>query len=389
MGSDTGMSRVAGAVLYDLSEFIRSPLRTGIQRVSLEILMNWSSPTPLQPFFLAADGSGIRLLPPGFPELMRGLFEGHVARADLHAAEHAAELIGWEEFWRFDTLINAEVFFDPARARFYRWVAGNRGDDLHWIVHDFLPWLNPQMFGRDATAHSMYYVQAMRSIGHLHFTSRQMRDLGVNRVLRGTRQTLSVLPLGGDSLGRAATPFDPANRRFTCVGTIEPRKRHALVLDAAERLWREGASLELVFVGRAGWSEHEFMQRMRRLAAVEPRFRWIDTAGDADVRDIVIGSRATIFASELEGFGLPPLESLSLGVPVVAFEGLPSLESLADRGQLRLSKVSVDTLSDAMHTLLDDAAAARLRQEAAELNVLGWAGYCAALAGTLDHRRAA
>lgn len=380
------MSSLDGAVLYDLSEFVRSPLRTGIQRVSLEIMLNWPGTARLHPIYLSPDGAGVRLLPPDFSDVMRAMFDGRADEADISAITHQAELVEWDRFWRFSKLLNPEVFFDPARARFYRWVCRHRQSDVHWIVHDFLPWLSPEVFSRNSSAHTMYYLQAMRDAGNLHFTSGQAREQGMRRVLRRGAAEHHVHPLGGDALGRARPAFVPENRRLACVGTIEPRKQQGLVIDVAQSLWDDGNDFELVIVGRAGWSTRALQDRMRLLEASEPRFRWIESAGDQDVRRTVMESRATIFASELEGYGLPPLESLSLGVPAIASARLPSLESVADLGCIRLAHMDATSLREAMLRMLDDDVAARLRAEAAELNLPTWRSYCSALAAGLELR---
>src|SRR5262249_57828256 len=109
-----------------------------------------------------------------------------------------------------------------------------------------------------------------------------------------------------DGLGVAAPEFTPHSRRFTVVGSLEPRKNHRAVLDAFEALWDEGTEVELTFVGRWVFLEEDVRRRIDRLQAEEPRFQWLREQDDAAVRRLIRGSRATLFASQAEGFGLPP-----------------------------------------------------------------------------------
>ena len=171
-----------------------------------------------------------------------------------------------------------------------------------------------------------------------------------------------------------APEFSPSSKRFTYVSTIEPRKRHQTVLDAFERLWSQGRDVELMFIGKAGTEAAERLDRLARLAEVDTRFSWYKECNDAQLRELVTSSRATIFASEAEGFGLPPLESLALGVPVIAPERLPSLSMLPRFGQVRLETVSAAAIAEAVCALLDDEFAARKFAEIKELEVPTWRG---------------
>ena len=69
-------------------------------------------------------------------------------------------------------------------------------------------------------------------------------------------------------------------RSFLMVGTVEPRKGHAQVLDAFERLWAHGGSQKLVIVGKPGWMLDDFVGRLKRHAERGRRLIWIERASD-------------------------------------------------------------------------------------------------------------
>ena len=83
-------------------------------------------------------------------------------------------------------------------------------------------------------------------------------------------------------------------------------------------------------------------------------------------------ARAMLFPSVGEGFGIPPMEALQAGVPVVVSDTLPALEGLPGGGQIRLAEVSAGAIGQAVRRLLDDGVARALWADAAALDVPGW-----------------
>jgi len=105
---------------------------------------------------------------------------------------------------------------------------------------------------------------------------------------------------------------------FLMVGTIEPRKGHASVLDAFDRLWDEGLEACLVIVGRQGWMSEALAKRIRSRVLAGAQLIWLEQVSDEYLEQIYDTSRALIAASEGEGFGLPLVEAARRGVPVIA-----------------------------------------------------------------------
>jgi glycosyltransferase involved in cell wall biosynthesis len=132
---------------------------------------------------------------------------------------------------------------------------------------------------------------------------------------------IRAIPLGVDPawFAAAAGPAPPASlslpaRYLLFVGTLEPRKDVATLLAAFRQLRsEEPATPPLVLVGPAGWGP---ALDMAGLSAADVRqLGYLDTA---TLRAVVAHASALCFPSLYEGFGLPPLEALAAGVPVVA-----------------------------------------------------------------------
>ena len=105
---------------------------------------------------------------------------------------------------------------------------------------------------------------------------------------------------------------------FLMLGTLEPRKGHALVLEAFERRWQAGSQEVLLFVGRLDGEMLQVRERMARAAQLKRPFCHLATVPDLALAEAIRRSRAGIVASCVEGFGLPLVEFMQQGLPVLA-----------------------------------------------------------------------
>jgi alpha-1,2-rhamnosyltransferase len=108
------------------------------------------------------------------------------------------------------------------------------------------------------------------------------------------------------------------NGVYLVVGTIEPRKDCARILAAFERLWSEQSDAALMFFGRAGWRSYDLIDRIREHPEKGGRLFWFENGSDAELDFAYRRAAALIFASRHEGFGLPLVEAMCRGLPVLA-----------------------------------------------------------------------
>lgn len=105
---------------------------------------------------------------------------------------------------------------------------------------------------------------------------------------------------------------------FLMVGTVEPRKQYGLVLDAFEDLWKRDQRTHLTIVGAPGWNTKALQRRIEDLEDQGKPINWHKDLTDEDLSALYAEATALIVASQQEGFGLPILEALSHGTPVIA-----------------------------------------------------------------------
>ena len=111
---------------------------------------------------------------------------------------------------------------------------------------------------------------------------------------------------------------DDSRQSYLMVGMMSPRKNHALVLEAFERLWSEGADVRLVIAGKCPANSRRLQRRISLHAELGKRLHWIEDASDADLDFCYRQAAALITASVAEGFNLPIVEALSRRCPVFA-----------------------------------------------------------------------
>lgn len=358
-------------VHLDISQLVQDPRRTGIQRAERELIRYWPNRAPLVPCRFDGRTRRLHVLPHSILDALcadapEGGVTAELARLLRHSRHgRPVPLDGVR-------LLNAELFFDEARAGFYRALAQGGGCQVSWLVYDFLPWLDPEWFGAGSARRMMPYLRALRTVPRLAFISHKTRADYAGRIVRRPGVDVGpVIPMGGDGLGLERQTFAAGRRDFVMLGSIEPRKNSAPVMRAFQRLWRDGADVGLTLIGGVAPDKLEELALLRQLDG-HPRFRHLRDLPDAGVRDALRRARAMLFPSEGEGFGIPPIEALHAGIPVVVSARLPAIEGLPASGQIRLDRIDPDTIAAAVLRLGDDAEAARLWADAATLTVPTW-----------------
>jgi glycosyltransferase involved in cell wall biosynthesis len=201
---------------------------------------------------------------------------------------------------------------------------------------------------------------------------------------------MGVTPIdrgGASSSGAGATQGDPAEglgplgRYFLAVGTIEPRKNYGIVLDAFEALRADHPAAGLVIVGRPGWHDDLLLERLR---ASPVGVTWRNDVSDGELDELYRGAQAVVVASVTEGFGLPVIEALAHGVPVLSSTGGSLPEAGGDLVEY-FDPRSADELRTLMARHLDDADHhRRARARAATFQPTSWDESARAVAVALE-----
>ena len=150
-------------------------------------------------------------------------------------------------------------------------------------------------------------------------------------------------------------------RYLLFVGTIEPRKNLPRLLAAFETIHADGLADGLVIVGRPGWLYDSFFAALEaspvRDAVVLPGY-----VADEDLPAVYTGAQALVFPSLYEGFGLPVLEAMACGTPVVTSRG-SSIPEVGGDAALYFDPTSVGEMVEAIRDMLGDPATGEEKRE--------------------------
>lgn len=250
-----------------------------------------------------------------------------------------------------------------------------RGVGIAALVYDLLPQTNPDWFEPTMVEVSDRTIEAQAGadlvLAISEHTATTLRDwargLGVGDV------EPVVIRLGADLTHGASTPehaparsagdqHDGTGAVMLMVGTVEPRKNHRLALQLFDRLASRHPDLRLVVIGRAGWRNDEVVDQLLGHPELGHRLLWLQSCDDVALEDWYRRATLVLVPSLTEGYGLPVIEALAHGVPVIASSGgaLPEAGSgLVEH----LDPTDVDAWVAAVERYLGDGGLLQRRRE--------------------------
>jgi glycosyltransferase involved in cell wall biosynthesis len=193
------------------------------------------------------------------------------------------------------------------------------------FIHDLIPLEFPEYVRPgQAALHRARLETALALADALLVNSNATRQAVIRHA--GTRSVapIHVLPLAVHGNLPIRETNGPAPY-FVCLGTIEPRKNHLLLL----HVWRSLAATEvivprLLVIGRRGWENEMVVDMLERCADLAGHVEERPGVTDDALRGLLAGARALLLPSFAEGFGLPVAEALRSGTPAICSD-LPAL----------------------------------------------------------------
>lgn len=176
-------------------------------------------------------------------------------------------------------------------------------------------------------------------------------------------ERITVIPMGADSsvfhANYSVTVVDDALARyglkrpyFFYLGTLEPRKNIAMLVRSYAELCKRFDAPQLVLAGRKGWQYNEIMTAIKE-EDIEEKVLFLGYVQRSDIPLLMCGARAFLFPSLYEGFGMPPLEAMSCGCPVMASNAASLPEVVGEAGVL-VDPMDMGGISDALYRLATD-----------------------------------
>ena len=317
-----------------------------------------SPPDAAERVVVALDAGVHRLgVEPGIP-LPRRILRRLLWEAWL--AVEGASSPNWGVGW-------ADLFHSPYSA-LPRRPRGSRQPRRLLTIYDLIPHRFPHLF-------SEAHVRRLRGI----YASLRPDDWAL-AISQSTKTDLCedygvspdrvfVAPLAADprTFHTRATPEDigavrarygiPEGEYLLSLNTLEPRKNLARTIEAFAGLVRGGevAGLTLVLVGAVGWQTEGIYAALEQAGPARERIVLAGYVPDGDLAAVYGGALAFVYPSLYEGFGLPPLEAMQCGVPVIT-SGTSSLPEVVGDAGIMVEPTDTEALADAMLRVYRDTA---------------------------------
>jgi glycosyltransferase involved in cell wall biosynthesis len=329
-------------ILFDLSRLLSRAGRetpTGIDRVELayaEHLLGQNAPLSLTMLTPSGRFGGLpRAAVEDYVRTVAAAWRHHPSAPRLRRAKRLARRLRIEALLRGERALQACRPSEGARpvyllvshhhlekrraiARLTRRV----GASVVCLIHDLIPTEFPEYaLPGQGQRHARRIETAAALADGVIVNSSVTRERFEPYLARAGRAPPTVVaPFGVDL--QAPPPARPPTVKepyFVCLGTIEARKNHLLLLNLWRQLVRElgEAAPRLVLVGQRGWETESAIDMLERCPALRGVVFERANLPDAEVAALLAGAQALLLPSFAEGFGFPVIEALALGVPVL------------------------------------------------------------------------
>ncbi len=209
---------------------------------------------------------------------------------------------------------------------YFRWLEDRRDIRAVFFIHDVLPIEMPEYFREAEYERFRKRLANLARFGAGALVTTNFVREGLERQLAALGRTgfpICVAPIPVAPIFSAPPSPDPALRDapyFVVCSTIEPRKNHLLLLHVwRELVARQGAGApKLVIVGGRGWKFEAVAALLDRSPGLRGHVVEVSGLTTPSLKRLLDGARALLMPSFAEGYGLPVVEALTAGVPVVA-----------------------------------------------------------------------
>lgn len=253
-----------------------------------------------------------------------------------------------------------------------------------FMLHDLIPLEHPDLVsGWAQRIHRRLVDRTARHASGLIVSTAAVRKAALDALRLRGRPTIPIetapLPVSPVFLEREGPDRELRGRDyFVMCGAIEPRKNHRMVLD----VWDELVSLrgertpKLVVVGSPGWGTFgPALRRLQRSRPLQEHVIFASGLSSPALRPLMAHAKALLMPSLAEGFGLPVIEALAVGTPVIASD-LPAHREIAgDLAVYRHPNDKPGWLKEICMFADDDGAAADIRKRVATYRPVTWREY--------------
>jgi glycosyltransferase involved in cell wall biosynthesis len=192
-----------------------------------------------------------------------------------------------------------------------------------FFVHDLIPITHPEYCRAGEKEKHVTRMKAVLQlakgiIANSQYTLDSLNEFGRQQKALVRNSTVALLAAAELSPSSESRPI--ADPYFVILGTIEPRKNHAMLLRVWRKLIEQKAKVipKLVIIGQRGWDIENIIALLEHDQVLRPHVTELASCTDAMLVNYLQHAQALLFPSFVEGFGMPLVEALSIGVPAIA-----------------------------------------------------------------------
>ena len=322
----------------DLEQFAREPYGSGIQRVLQQAALHWPE-NEIEADFIFPDGELFALLSPSqAAQILSTSFGEREAGSDLRESVRAAigqavgpRVRGSDLLSLYTSWLLPEVSYLPSVLERFRIFHASMITVM--VGFDALPMTEPgnYRFPAGMVPFVSDYFRQLAQADRVVCISDYAREELWHALRRPMNLVTEVAHPGGDHTAVSAPTSvgSEGRKRFIRLGTLEARKMPIEILSAFLDANCENA--ELIFVGGASSSDHSINESILGASDSDLPVTWIQGATDLQVREL-IASADVFLALGTEGYGIPVLEAIAAGVPVIYSGIQPAAELMRGAG---------------------------------------------------------
>lgn len=227
-------------------------------------------------------------------------------------------------------------------------------------LHDMAFLRYPELFDRMHRTYLNWILPRSARRARMILTDSETVRREIMDLLGVPEEKVLAIPLGVDErfqpvedderLAEVRRRYSLPEQFILALGTVEPRKNLLQLLEAFARLTQKVDSLSLVLVGRRGWKEEPVFERIEQLRLAE-RIVWTGFLPDEDLPAVYSLASVCAYLSVYEGFGLPVLEAMACGTPVVASD-IPVFREWTEGAALLVPPKDTEAIADGLYRLL-------------------------------------
>jgi glycosyltransferase involved in cell wall biosynthesis len=229
-------------------------------------------------------------------------------------------------------------------------------------VHDIIFKKFPQYIPKGTVRHTKLFFSHNLAIADkiLADSESTMKDL--IKIYHVQKDKIVIIPAAADQIYRQLSENDiqKITSKYSLfspfilyVGTIEPRKNISMILESFSFCLKQFPEYELVIAGKKGWYYEEIFQRLEKLH-IQKKVRFLGYVPLSDLPGLYNAADLFIYPSQYEGFGIPPLEAMQCGTPVIT-SNTSSLPEVVGDGGIMINPNDPIALAIEIKKMLNDS----------------------------------